>query len=72
MRALKAADGRVGGPDGAASRLGLKRTTFITRMKKLGINPNAVSDDPKVSSDTSDISGTLHVLSSPLEASSAE
>ena len=72
MRALKAADGRVGGPDGAASRLGLKRTTFITRMKKLGINPNAVSDDPKVSSDTSDISDTLHTLSSPLEASPAE
>ena len=72
MRALKAADGRVGGPDGAASRLGLKRTTFITRMKKLGIDPNAVSDDPKVSSDTSDISDTSHALSSPLEASSAE
>jgi transcriptional regulator with GAF, ATPase, and Fis domain len=72
MRALKAADGRVGGPDGAASRLGLKRTTFITRMKKLGIDPNAVSDDPKVSSDSSDISDTSHALSSPLEASSAE
>ena len=36
IQALKEADGRVGGANGAASRLGLKRTTFITRMKKLG------------------------------------
>jgi formate hydrogenlyase transcriptional activator len=43
IRALKEAGGRVGGPHGAAARLGLKRTTFITRMKKLGINPTAVS-----------------------------
>ena len=40
IRALEAADGRVGGPNGAASRVGLKRTTFITRMKKLGIVPD--------------------------------
>ncbi len=39
IQALKEADGRVGGPNGAASRLGLKRTTFITRMNKLGIDP---------------------------------
>ena len=37
LQALKDAHGRVGGPHGAARRLGLKRTTFITRMKKLGI-----------------------------------
>jgi transcriptional regulator with GAF, ATPase, and Fis domain len=40
IQALKDAHGRVGGPAGAASRLGLKRTTFITRMKKLGIVPS--------------------------------
>lgn len=72
IRALKAADGRVGGPDGAASRLGLKRTTFITRMKKLGIDPAAVSEDSKASSDASDVSDTSPALSSPLDASSAE
>src|SRR2546425_192345 len=44
IQALKEADGRVGGANGAASRLGLKRTTFITRMKKLGIDPNRVSE----------------------------
>ena len=38
IRVLKETDGRVGGPGGAASRLGLKRTTFITRMKALGID----------------------------------
>jgi hypothetical protein len=27
----------IGGPSGAAARLGLKRTTLITKMKKLGI-----------------------------------
>ena len=32
---------RIGGPDGAAARLGLPRTTLITKMKKLGISrPN--------------------------------
>jgi formate hydrogenlyase transcriptional activator len=38
VRILKAANGQVGGPDGAAARLGLKRTTLISRMKKLGIS----------------------------------
>src|SRR5438876_1064963 len=38
VRILREANGRVGGPDGAATRLGLKRTTLISRMKKLGIN----------------------------------
>jgi formate hydrogenlyase transcriptional activator len=38
LRALRDAGGRVGGLDGAAARLGLKRTTLIARMKKLGID----------------------------------
>lgn len=42
IQALKEAGGRIGGPNGAASRLGLKRTTFITRMQKLGIDPGSV------------------------------
>jgi len=37
LRALKEADGVVGGPSGAAARLSLKRTTLQSRMKKLGI-----------------------------------
>ena len=31
--------GRVGGAEGAATRLGIKRTTLLTRMKRLGIDP---------------------------------
>jgi formate hydrogenlyase transcriptional activator len=38
VRMLQDTDGRVGGPKGAAARLGLKRTTLISRMRKLGIN----------------------------------
>jgi len=54
IRALKEADGRIGGPNGAANRLGLKRTTFITRMKKLGIDASTASEHDGTSSDTSD------------------
>jgi formate hydrogenlyase transcriptional activator len=58
IKALKEAGGRVGGPTGAATRLGLKRTTFITRMKKLGIDPNRLSEG-EGAADTPDSSGTL-------------
>jgi formate hydrogenlyase transcriptional activator len=35
--ALKAASGRISGKDGAAERLGLKRTTLQNKMRRLGI-----------------------------------
>jgi formate hydrogenlyase transcriptional activator len=38
MRILKETKGRVAGPQGAAARLGIKRTTLISRMKKLGVD----------------------------------
>jgi formate hydrogenlyase transcriptional activator len=38
LRALDACGWVVGGPDGAAVRLGLKRTTLLSRMKKLGVS----------------------------------
>lgn len=38
LRALQEARGIVGGPNGAASRLGLKRTTLYSRMQKLNIS----------------------------------
>jgi transcriptional regulator with GAF, ATPase, and Fis domain len=37
LRTLEAAHWVIGGPKGAASKLGLKRTTLIHKMKKLGI-----------------------------------
>ncbi len=36
LRVLRDAKG-IGGPDGAAARLGLKRTTLNSKLKKLGI-----------------------------------
>jgi formate hydrogenlyase transcriptional activator len=38
VRALSACQGRVGGADGAAARLGMNRTTLLSRMKKFGIH----------------------------------
>jgi formate hydrogenlyase transcriptional activator len=38
LHTLQAAGWVVGGPHGAAARLGLKRTTLITKMKNLGIS----------------------------------
>jgi len=44
LQALRAAGWVIGGPGGAAARLGLKRTTLIAKMKKLGISrPDSIS-----------------------------
>ncbi len=43
MRILKETKGRVAGPQGAAARMDIKRTTLISRMKKLGIEPRSIS-----------------------------
>jgi formate hydrogenlyase transcriptional activator len=43
LRALEASDWVIGGQNGAAERLGMKRTSLVYRMKKLCINrPPAV------------------------------
>ncbi len=42
-RVLGETKGRVGGAEGAAARLGTKRTTLLFRMKKLGIDPKLFS-----------------------------
>jgi formate hydrogenlyase transcriptional activator len=39
VRVLGETKGRVGGAEGAAARLGINRTTLLSRMKKLGIDP---------------------------------
>ncbi len=43
LRVLKITNGRIAGPVGAAARMDIKRTTLISRMKKLGIDPRKVS-----------------------------
>jgi len=37
LRVLRETKGMIGGPDGAAARLGVKRTTLNSKLKKLGI-----------------------------------
>ena len=39
LQTLLQTEGVVGGPNGAAARLGLPRTTLISKMRRLGINP---------------------------------
>jgi formate hydrogenlyase transcriptional activator len=39
VRVLTETKGRVGGPAGAAARMGMKRTTFLARIKKFAIDP---------------------------------
>jgi transcriptional regulator with GAF, ATPase, and Fis domain len=41
LRILRDTRGVIGGPDGAAERLGIKRTTLNSRLKKLGIERSA-------------------------------
>jgi formate hydrogenlyase transcriptional activator len=45
LQALQAARWMIGGSGGAAARLGLKRTTLIAKMKKLGISRPVQKDD---------------------------
>jgi formate hydrogenlyase transcriptional activator len=41
LAACQRANWKLGGPRGAAARLGLKRTTLFYKMKRLGITPPA-------------------------------
>ncbi len=43
LRALRESHGQIGGLRGAATRLGLKRTTLQSKLKQLGINPRSRS-----------------------------
>ena len=43
LRVLREAKGQIGGPEGAAARLGLKRTTLNSKLKKLGIERHEYS-----------------------------
>jgi transcriptional regulator with GAF, ATPase, and Fis domain len=52
----------IGGPDGAAARLGLKRTTLIAKMKKLGIvrpNPGRRTTTPLEVLDYAELKATI-------------
>jgi formate hydrogenlyase transcriptional activator len=47
LRTLEAVGWVLGGPKGAANKLGLKRTTLIHKMQKLGISRPARQDHPR-------------------------
>ena len=44
LQALRECNGKMGGPEGAAARLGLKRTTLQSRLGPLGIDPSNFRD----------------------------
>jgi formate hydrogenlyase transcriptional activator len=46
LRALEASNGVIGGPSGAAARLGIKRPTLQLRMQRLGIRLSPMSRTP--------------------------
>jgi len=46
LQTLLRTDGVVGGPNGAAAYLGLRRTTLISMMRRLGIHPGKRSEAP--------------------------
>ena len=48
IAALRATGGQIGGKSGAAAMLGLKRTTLLARLKKLGIDADAFRDKPDI------------------------
>jgi formate hydrogenlyase transcriptional activator len=41
LQVLRDCHGKLGGPDGAAARLGLKRTTLQSKLDQFGIKPGA-------------------------------
>ena len=45
LEVLRETNGVVAGPRGAAARLGLKRTTLLSRMQRLGIGPRDVATE---------------------------
>ncbi len=50
VTALRATGGQIGGKSGAAAMLGLKRTTLLARIKKLGIDADAFREKPETAS----------------------
>jgi formate hydrogenlyase transcriptional activator len=62
LRTLEAAEWVIGGRDGAAARLGLKRTTLIYKMQKHGISRPSLANSVAVIAPTVHASGSLPLL----------
>jgi transcriptional regulator with GAF, ATPase, and Fis domain len=62
LQTLQDADWVIGGTGGAAARLGVKRTTLVAKMKKLGIyRPGSTSDEDQLH-DTADQSSNSKAI----------
>jgi formate hydrogenlyase transcriptional activator len=46
VRVLRESRGLIAGPNGAAARLGMKRTTLQSKIQRLGILPHECRSDP--------------------------
>lgn len=55
LKALEQVGGVIGGPKGAAAKLGLARTTLIHKMEKLGINRPRVRGTRHITENSSEI-----------------
>ena len=62
LQALEAASWMIGGPEGAAAKLGLKRTTLFYKMKKLGISRPSPTRRVKVSAEALESAGSSSTL----------
>jgi transcriptional regulator with GAF, ATPase, and Fis domain len=58
LRALEAAGWVIGGQDGAALRLGVKRTTLIYKMQKLGISRPSLENNLELDESSAQAAGT--------------
>ena len=72
LQTLQQAQGVVGGPNGAAARLGVKRTTLISMMKRLGITLGQNSASLVRTEDSVPISGDPTLRIPPLSGISPE
>lgn len=59
LRTLEAVGWVIGGRDGAAARLGLKRTTLIYKMQRLGISRPTLDSDLDIAEPSDQTSGTI-------------
>ena len=62
LQALEAASWMIGGPEGAAAKLGLKRTTLFYKMKKLGISRPSPARRVEVSEPALESAGSSSTL----------
>jgi formate hydrogenlyase transcriptional activator len=59
LRALEISQGIIAGPDGAAAKLGVKRTTLIGKMQRLGICARRIHIDGRLAGNWKRVAATV-------------